>query len=93
MPSLPAAAGRVVDAALRRAGLPLRPSDRRSGVFGGTTWGRTPPFTRIFVGRLEAELVSIAGRYLVHEDIAPAHVGQRVQIVLQEQRVVILGSG
>ena len=48
---------------------------------------------RIFVGRLEAELVSIAGRYLVHEDIAPAHVGQRVQIVLQEQRVVILGSG
>jgi hypothetical protein len=26
-------------------------SERRSGVFGGTTWGRTPPFTRIFVGR------------------------------------------
>ena len=48
---------------------------------------------RIFVGRLEAELVSIAGRYLVHEDIAPAHLGQRVQIVLQEQRVVIMGSG
>lgn len=48
---------------------------------------------RIFVGRLEAELISIAGRYLVHEDIAPAHVGQRVQVVLQEQRVVIMGSG
>jgi septum site-determining protein MinC len=48
---------------------------------------------RIFVGRLEAELVSIAGRYLIHEDIAPAHLGQRVQIVLQEQRVVVLGSG
>jgi septum site-determining protein MinC len=48
---------------------------------------------RIFVGRLEAELVSIAGRYLIHEDIAPAHLGQRVQVVLQEQRVVILGSG
>jgi hypothetical protein len=26
-------------------------SEKRSGVFGGTTWGRTPPFTRIFVGR------------------------------------------
>ncbi len=48
---------------------------------------------RIFVGRLEAELVSIAGRYLVREDIAPAHVGQRVQVVLQEKRVVIIGSG
>jgi len=48
---------------------------------------------RIFVGRLEAELVSIAGRYLIHEDIAPTHLGQRVQVVLQEQRVVILGSG
>jgi septum site-determining protein MinC len=48
---------------------------------------------RIFVGRLEAELVSIAGRYLIHEDIAPAHLGQRVQVVLQEQRVVVLGSG
>ncbi|HEX3499703.1 MAG TPA: septum site-determining protein MinC [Stellaceae bacterium] len=48
---------------------------------------------RIFVGRLEAELVSIAGRYLIHEDIAPAHLGQRVQIVLQEQRMVVLGSG
>jgi septum site-determining protein MinC len=48
---------------------------------------------RIFVGKLEAELVSIAGRYLIHEDIAPAHLGQRVQVVLQEQRVVVLGSG
>ncbi len=48
---------------------------------------------RIFVGRLEAELVSIAGRYLVREDIAPAHVGQRVQVVLEEKRVVIIGSG
>jgi hypothetical protein len=26
-------------------------SEKRSGVFSGTTWGRTPPFTRIFVGR------------------------------------------
>jgi len=48
---------------------------------------------RIFVGRLEAELVSIAGRYLVHEDIAPAHIGQRVQVVLEAQRVVIRGGG
>jgi septum site-determining protein MinC len=48
---------------------------------------------RIFVGRLEAELLSIAGRYLVREDIAPEHLGQRVQIVLEEQRIVILGGG
>jgi septum site-determining protein MinC len=48
---------------------------------------------RIFVGRLEAELLSIAGRYLVREDIAPEHLGQRVQVVLQEQRIVILGGG
>jgi septum site-determining protein MinC len=47
---------------------------------------------RIFVDRLEAELVSVAGRYLVRENIPPEHVGQRVQILLQEQRVVILRS-
>jgi septum site-determining protein MinC len=47
---------------------------------------------RIFVDRLEAELVSIAGRYLVRENIPLEHVGQRVQILLQEQRVVILRS-
>jgi septum site-determining protein MinC len=47
---------------------------------------------RIFVDRLEAELVSIAGRYLVSDSIAPEHVGQRAQILLQEQRVVILRS-
>jgi septum site-determining protein MinC len=57
-----------------------------AGAMGDTS-------ARIFVGRLEAELVSIAGRYLVHEDIAPAHLGQRVQVVLKEQRVVIMGSG
>jgi septum site-determining protein MinC len=62
----------------------------RGRAIAGATGDAT---ARIFVGRLEAELVSIAGRYLVHEDIAPAHLGQRVQIVLQEQRVVILGSG
>ena len=26
-------------------------SERHDGVFGGTTWGSNPPFTRIFVGR------------------------------------------
>jgi septum site-determining protein MinC len=62
----------------------------RGRAIAGATGDAT---ARIFVGRLEAELVSIAGRYLVHEDIAPAHVGQRVQVVLQEQRVVIMGSG
>src|SRR6478672_4860846 len=30
-------------------------SDTRTGVFRGTTWGRTPPFTRIFVGRHTSE--------------------------------------
>ncbi|HEY3936691.1 MAG TPA: hypothetical protein VGL97_04645 [Bryobacteraceae bacterium] len=36
----------------------VNPSERRSGVFGGTTWGQNPPFTRIFVGRhtTQAEL-------------------------------------
>jgi septum site-determining protein MinC len=62
----------------------------RGRAIAGATGDAT---ARIFVGRLEAELVSIAGRYLIHEDIAPAHLGQRVQVVLQEQRVVILGSG
>jgi septum site-determining protein MinC len=62
----------------------------RGRAIAGATGDAT---ARIFVGRLEAELVSIAGRYLVHEDIAPAHLGQRVQVVLEEQRVVILGSG
>jgi septum site-determining protein MinC len=47
---------------------------------------------RIFVDRLEAELVSIAGRYLVSDKIPPENVGQRAQILLQEQRVVILRS-
>src|SRR5262249_6452783 len=44
---------------------------------------------RIFVDRLEAELISIAGRYLVRENIAPDYVGQRAQISLAEQRVII----
>jgi septum site-determining protein MinC len=48
--------------------------------------------SRIFVDKLEAELVSIAGRYLVSDNIPPEHVGQRAQIMLQEQRVVILRS-
>lgn len=29
----------------------ILPSERRSGAFGGETWGSNPPFTRIFVGR------------------------------------------
>jgi hypothetical protein len=29
----------------------VNPSARQSGVFGGETWGRNPPFTQIFVGR------------------------------------------
>jgi hypothetical protein len=33
----------------------VRSSDRRTGVFGGTTWGAKPPFTRIHVGRHTSE--------------------------------------
>jgi septum site-determining protein MinC len=56
-----------------------------AGAMGDST-------ARIFVDRLEADLVSIAGRYLVSDKIPPEHVGQRAQIMLQEQRVVILRS-
>ncbi|MGI8959312.1 MAG: hypothetical protein ACR2IV_06065 [Bryobacteraceae bacterium] len=29
----------------------VKPSERQSGPFGGTTWGTSPPFTRMFMGR------------------------------------------
>jgi septum site-determining protein MinC len=61
----------------------------RGRAIAGATGDAT---ARIFVDKLEAELVSIAGRYLVSDSIPPEHVGQRAQILLQEQRVVILRS-
>ncbi|HZB90682.1 MAG TPA: septum site-determining protein MinC [Stellaceae bacterium] len=45
---------------------------------------------RIFVQRLEAELVSIAGRYLVNEAIAPEHLQQAAQVALVDDRLEIL---
>jgi septum site-determining protein MinC len=44
---------------------------------------------RIFASKLEAELVSVAGRYLVSESIAPEFVGQTVQIALVDDRLTI----
>ena len=44
---------------------------------------------RIFCNRLEAELVSIAGRYLVSDQISPEHRGLPVQIALVDDRLTI----
>jgi septum site-determining protein MinC len=45
---------------------------------------------RIFTSRLEAELISVAGRYLVSDNIAPDYLGQAVQVGLIEDRLTIL---
>ncbi len=47
---------------------------------------------RIFVKRLEAELVSIAGRYLVSDQIAAEHLGRPAQIMLDDEHMVVLGN-
>jgi septum site-determining protein MinC len=44
---------------------------------------------RIFCTRLEAELVSIAGRYLVSEQLPAEHHGGAVQIALLDDRLTI----
>ncbi|MGH7061209.1 MAG: septum site-determining protein MinC [Stellaceae bacterium] len=44
---------------------------------------------RIFCGRLEAELVSIAGRYLVADQLPPEERGAPVQIALVDDRLTI----
>ncbi|MGE0257147.1 MAG: septum site-determining protein MinC [Alphaproteobacteria bacterium] len=44
---------------------------------------------RIFCARLEAELVSIAGRYLVSEQLPPEHQGGAVQIGLVDDVLTI----
>ena len=44
---------------------------------------------RIFCSRLEAELVSIAGRYLVSEQLPAEHHGSAVQIALNDDRLTI----
>jgi septum site-determining protein MinC len=45
---------------------------------------------RIFCSRLEAELISVAGRYLVSENIAPDSRGHAVQISLEGDRLAIV---
>ena len=44
---------------------------------------------RIFCSRLEAELVSIAGHYLVSDQLPPEHRGLPVQIALLDDRLTI----
>ncbi|HWK45425.1 MAG TPA: septum site-determining protein MinC [Stellaceae bacterium] len=44
---------------------------------------------RIFVGRLEAELVCVAGHYLVSEAIEPSFLKQPVQVSLIDDRLTI----
>jgi septum site-determining protein MinC len=44
---------------------------------------------RIFCSRLEAELVSIAGHYLVSDQLAPEQRGSAVQIALVDDRLTI----
>jgi septum site-determining protein MinC len=44
---------------------------------------------RIFCSRLEAELVSIAGHYLVSDQIPPEHRGLPAQIALVDDRLTI----
>jgi septum site-determining protein MinC len=45
---------------------------------------------RIFTHRLEAELVAVAGRYMVNEAIAPEHLHQPAQVALIDDRLSIL---
>jgi septum site-determining protein MinC len=45
---------------------------------------------RIFAQRFEPELVSVAGRYLVSEAIAPEHLRQAAQVALIDDRLTIL---
>ena len=47
---------------------------------------------RIFCSRLEAELVSIAGRYLVSEQLPPEQRGTPVQIALLDDQLTILSN-
>jgi septum site-determining protein MinC len=44
---------------------------------------------RIFVGKLEAELLCVAGHYLVSEAIPAEHIGQAVQVTLSDDRLTL----
>jgi septum site-determining protein MinC len=45
---------------------------------------------RIFAQRFEAELVSIAGRYLVSDAIEPEHLSREAQVALLDDRLTVL---
>jgi len=47
---------------------------------------------RIFASRLDAELVSVAGRYLVSENIGPEYRGYPVQVALVDDQLTITKS-
>jgi len=55
-----------------RMRLRVNSSEQRTGVFRGTTWGRTPPFTRIFVGRHTTEQQLADDWMMTHELV---HIG------------------
>lgn len=59
----------------------------RGRAIAGAAGDRT---ARIFAQRFAAELVSIAGRYLVSEAIASEHLNQAAQVALIEERLAIL---
>ena len=44
---------------------------------------------RIFIGKLEAELLCVAGHYLVSEAIEADYIGKSVQVTLVEDRLTI----
>jgi septum site-determining protein MinC len=54
-----------------------------AGASGDTT-------ARIFTHRLEAELIAIAGRYMVNEAILPEYLHQAAQVALIDDRLSIL---
>lgn len=59
----------------------------RGRAIAGAAGDRT---ARIFAQRFAAELVSIAGRYLVSEAIASEHLNQAAQVALIDERLAIL---
>jgi septum site-determining protein MinC len=43
---------------------------------------------RIFCGHLDAELISIAGHYLLSDSLPEQHIGQEVQIRLENEKII-----
>ncbi len=57
---------------VRRLRVSIESSDEQTGVFHGTTWGRTPPVTRIFVGRHTTQDQLAADWMMTHEMVHTA---------------------